>query len=104
MRSRRAPYRTALAMRRYARSRGSRFAQEERAGPECHETAERGSSHGEDRKFAAEMSAEMVDREKAEGQDAAFERCRNDGADGARDDADDNVGSAHKHPDSFGEW
>jgi len=47
------------------------------------------------------MGAEMVDREKAEGQNAAFERCRNDGADGARDDADNNVGSAHKHRDSF---
>ena len=47
------------------------------------------------------MGAEMVDREKAEGQNAAFERCRNDGADGARDDTDDDVGGAHKHIDSF---
>jgi hypothetical protein len=50
------------------------------------------------------MGAEMVDREKAEGQNAAFKRRRNDGADGARDDTDNNVGSAHKHTDSFGEW
>jgi hypothetical protein len=45
----------------------------------------------------------MVDREKAEGQDNAPKRRRNDGADGARDDTDNNVGSAHKHYVSFGE-
>jgi tRNA threonylcarbamoyladenosine biosynthesis protein TsaE len=46
----------------------------------------------------------MVDREETQGQNAAFVDCRNDGADGARDDADDDVGGTHKHLDSFVEW
>jgi len=50
------------------------------------------------------MTAEMADGEKAKGQNAAFERRRENGADGARDDTDNNVGDAHKHLDSFVEW
>jgi tRNA threonylcarbamoyladenosine biosynthesis protein TsaE len=50
------------------------------------------------------MAAEMFDGEKPEGQDAAFKCCRKDGADGACDDTDEDVGGAHKHIDSFGEW
>ena len=50
------------------------------------------------------MVAQVVDREETEGQNAAFVGCREDSADGARDDADDDVGGAHKHFDSFVEW
>lgn len=46
----------------------------------------------------------MVDREKSEGQDTAFVRRREDSTDGARDDADSEVGDTHKHLDSFVEW
>ncbi len=47
------------------------------------------------------MVAEMTDGEKAEGQNAAFERRRKDGADGTRDDTDNHVRGAHKHFVSF---
>ena len=43
----------------------------------------------------------MIDGEETEGQDAAFKCCRENGADGAGDDTDDNVGRTHKHLDSF---
>jgi hypothetical protein len=77
---------------------------EERGGTERDETADGGSGQNENGKLVPEMTAEMADREEPQGQDTAFERCRKDGADGARDDTDDDVASAHKHLDSFGEW
>lgn len=70
-------------------------------GAERGDTADGCPGQCENGKAAAEMAAQMVDREKAEGQDTALVRCREDGADGARDDADENVGGAHKHIDSF---
>lgn len=77
------------------------LAPEERAGRQRGKAADRCAGECDDRKLAAEVTAEMVDGEKPEGQDAAFEGRREDGADGAGDDADNDVRSAHKHLDSF---
>lgn len=77
---------------------------EEGAGTQRNEAADGGAGCGENGKLAPEVSTQVVDREESEGQDAAFKCCRQDGADGARDDADDDVRSAHKHLVSFGEW
>ncbi len=67
------------------------LAAEQRSGTQRDESADGGARQCEDRKFAAEVAAKMIDREEPEGQDAAFKCCRKDGADGARDDANDDV-------------
>lgn len=77
------------------------LAAEERAGRQRGATADRRTRQRDDRKFAAEVTAEMIDREEPERQNAAFEERRQDGADGAGDDADNDVRTAHKHLDSF---
>ncbi len=77
---------------------------EEGPGGERGQSADRRAGQREDRKIAPEMVAEMTDGEESQGQDTAFKRGRKDGADGACDDTDDDVASAHKHLDSFGEW
>jgi len=77
------------------------LAPEKRTGSQRDEPADRCARKCDDRKFAAEVTAEVIDGEEPEGQDAALEGRRKDGADGARDDADHDVRSAHKHLDSF---
>ena len=67
------------------------LAPEQRPGAQRDEAAERGTGERDDGKLAAEVTAEVVDREEPEGQDAAFKCCRKDGADGACEDADNDV-------------
>lgn len=77
------------------------LATEKRAGSERSESADRGPGQCEDGKAVTEVAAQVVDREETERQDAAFVGCREDSADGACDGSDNDVGGAHKHPDSF---
>lgn len=80
------------------------LAAEERPRTERDQTADGRTGRRNDRELAPEVVAEVTDREEPEGENAAFEGRGKDGTDGARDDADNDVGSAHKHRDSFGEW
>jgi hypothetical protein len=74
---------------------------EERSCSQRNHAANCRAGQSENSEAVAEVAAQVVDREEAEGKNAAFVCCREDSADGARDDTDYDVGGAHKHLDSF---